>query len=60
MKTDTRWRKSSYSSSQGGDCLEVRDDVPGTVPVRDSKLTGGPVLTISTAAWTNFLRLARR
>ncbi|RMI38966.1 DUF397 domain-containing protein [Streptomyces triticirhizae] len=60
MKTDTSWRKSSYSSSQGGECLEVRDGVPGVVPVRDSKVNDGPVLTVSASAWSNFLDLARR
>ncbi|MFC9084498.1 DUF397 domain-containing protein, partial [Streptomyces sp. NPDC057062] len=31
------WRKSSYSNDQGGSCLEVLDDHPAGVPVRDSK-----------------------
>ncbi len=37
-----QWRKSMYSNGQGGDCVEVLDDVPGVVPVRDSKTPSGP------------------
>ncbi len=51
------WRKSSYSNGDGGDCVEVSDDVPGVVPVRDSKLADmGPVLAFPAAAWTSFIQ----
>ncbi|MER5912470.1 DUF397 domain-containing protein [Streptomyces sp. NPDC001982] len=51
-----RWRKSSHSGNQQGDaCVEVTDDFPGTVPVRDSKNTTGPVLTLAGAAWQPFV-----
>ncbi|MEU2356636.1 DUF397 domain-containing protein [Streptomyces misionensis] len=50
------WRKSTYSGGNGGEaCLEVADGVPDLVPVRDSKLTAGPVLMIGPAAWTHFI-----
>ncbi|SFF49523.1 protein of unknown function [Actinacidiphila alni] len=49
------WRKSSYSGSNGGDCVEVADNVPGTVPVRDSKDPQGPALAFSADAWTAFV-----
>ncbi|MEU8762290.1 DUF397 domain-containing protein [Streptomyces sp. NPDC048659] len=49
------WRKSSYSNTTGGNCLEVRDDSPGLVPVRDSKRPHGPVLVVSAAAWAPFV-----
>ncbi|MYV53501.1 DUF397 domain-containing protein [Streptomyces sp. SID3212] len=49
------WRKSSYSSGDGGECLEVADGFAGVVPVRDSKNPGGPALVISTAAWGDFV-----
>ena len=26
------WRKSSYSNGNGGDCVEVAGNIPGTVP----------------------------
>ncbi|MEU9641449.1 DUF397 domain-containing protein [Streptomyces sp. NPDC048188] len=51
-----RWRKSSYSDGNGGDCVEVAHGVPGVVPVRDSKVTGGPVVVVGSAAWTEFVR----
>ncbi|MFJ8360073.1 DUF397 domain-containing protein [Streptomyces sp. NPDC093984] len=51
-----RWRKSSYSNGEGGDCVEVADGVPDVVPVRDSKVPGGPVVLVSPAAWTAFVR----
>lgn len=50
------WRKSTYSDGNGGSCVEVADGVPGVVPVRDSKVAGGPVLVIGSAAWTEFVR----
>ncbi|MGW2647045.1 DUF397 domain-containing protein [Streptomyces sp. NPDC001393] len=51
------WRKSSYSNSSGGDCVEVADAHPGTViPVRDSKKAQeGPVLLFRPLAWSTFL-----
>ncbi|MEU6378421.1 DUF397 domain-containing protein [Streptomyces sp. NPDC046909] len=51
-----RWRKSSYSDGQqGGECLEVTDDFPSTVPVRDSKNPTGPVLLLTGTAWQPFV-----
>ncbi|MFE4615241.1 DUF397 domain-containing protein [Streptomyces sp. NPDC056747] len=52
---NTHWRKSSYSDGDGGNCVEVRDDVPGVVPVRDSKVADGPVLVVPAAAWSAFV-----
>ncbi|MEU2827399.1 DUF397 domain-containing protein [Streptomyces lavendulae] len=49
------WRKSSYSTGDGGNCVEVADGVTGLVPVRDSKVPGGPVLMLSAAAWAPFV-----
>ncbi|MHC6626909.1 DUF397 domain-containing protein [Streptomyces globosus] len=45
------WRKSSHSTEQGGACVEVAA-CPGTVHVRDSKVTDGPVLSLAPGAWT--------
>ncbi|MFI5526351.1 DUF397 domain-containing protein [Streptomyces platensis] len=50
-----RWRKSSYSNTNGGSCVEVADDFPGLVPVRDSKNPQGPALLIPDAAWSEFV-----
>ncbi|MFD5453582.1 DUF397 domain-containing protein [Streptomyces olivaceus] len=51
-----RWRKSTYSNGDGGNCLEVTDGVPGVVPVRDSKVSDGPVVVVGAAAWGVFVR----
>ncbi|MFJ3666372.1 DUF397 domain-containing protein [Streptomyces sp. NPDC090106] len=51
-----RWRKSSYSNGDNGECVEVAHGLPGVVPVRDSKTPSGPVLLVSATAWTRFLR----
>jgi hypothetical protein len=52
---DAAWRRSSYSNQEGGDCVEVRDGVPGVVPVRDSKVPHGPALAFAAASWTAFM-----
>ena len=47
--THTKWRKSSYTTSNGGNCVELAD-VTGAVAVRDSKDPNGPVLLLTRAA----------
>ena len=54
--SNARWRKSSHSNGDGGNCVEVADGTPGIVPVRDSKVTNGAVLLVGPAAWTEFVR----
>ncbi|MGW0082040.1 DUF397 domain-containing protein [Streptomyces sp. NPDC003393] len=49
------WRKSSYSNSEGGSCLEVHDGHPAGVPVRDSKNPHGPALIVPASAWSSFV-----
>ncbi|WP_326752874.1 DUF397 domain-containing protein [Streptomyces hirsutus] len=51
----TGWRKSSYSGSEGGSCLEVLDDHPAGVPIRDSKIPEGPTLVFPSAGWASFV-----
>ncbi|MET8506521.1 DUF397 domain-containing protein [Streptomyces sp. NPDC014779] len=53
--TAVLWRKSSYSNGDGGNCVEVADNTPGLVPVRDSKRPDGPVLVVTAAAWAHFV-----
>lgn len=48
------WRKSSYSNDDGGECLEVADNLPH-VPVRDSKTPTAPALVFATSAWASFV-----
>lgn len=52
---EMQWRKSSYSSDQGGQCLEVAETPAATVAVRDSKTPAGPLLTLDPAAFTTFV-----
>lgn len=51
------WFKSSYSGSDGGDCVEIAL-APTTVHIRDSKTTPGPVLHVSNGPWRTFLSFA--
>jgi hypothetical protein len=49
------WRKSSYSSGNGGQCVEVARNLPGVVAVRDSKNPEGPTLAFTPQEWRVFL-----
>ncbi|MGA4881402.1 DUF397 domain-containing protein [Streptomyces lydicamycinicus] len=49
------WRKSSYSNSDGGECIEVSNDLPALTPVRDSKNPQGPALLFGTSTWASFV-----
>jgi hypothetical protein len=53
--THAAWRKSTRSSNQG-QCVEVADNLPGVVHVRDSKDPDGPVLTFEPDAWRAFIK----
>jgi hypothetical protein len=53
------WRKSSYSSGNGGNCVEVARNLPGAVAVRDSKDPDGPKLTFGPATWAAFIAAVR-
>ncbi|MEO3770750.1 DUF397 domain-containing protein [Micromonospora sp. B9E7] len=50
-----RWRTSTRSTDSGGNCVEVADNLPGVVLVRDSKDRSGPVLTFAPVAWRGFV-----
>lgn len=47
------WRKSTYSSANGGDCVETASD-HGLVLVRDTADRDGAVLGFSAGAWAAF------
>ncbi|MEV8592489.1 DUF397 domain-containing protein [Streptomyces sp. NPDC052012] len=52
-----RWFKSSYSGSDGGNCVEVAAGLDAMY-VRDSKVVGGgPVLRIGQREWAAFVAL---
>jgi hypothetical protein len=53
--TNARWHKSSRSSGNGGDCVEVADNLPDVVAVRDSKDPTGPTLTFGRSQWQAFI-----
>lgn len=53
MVDSAAWRKSSYSGSSGGDCVEVADTA-STVMVRDTKDRNGGTLTFTAGAWAAF------
>ncbi|MGX7677125.1 DUF397 domain-containing protein [Plantactinospora sp. DSM 117369] len=58
--TGARWRKSTRSSTNGGSCVEVADNLPGAVLVRDTKDRDGGTLAFGPAAWRAFVGLAKR
>ncbi|QXJ22576.1 DUF397 domain-containing protein [Actinomadura graeca] len=47
--TIAKWRRSSYSGPNGGNCVELAG-LHGVVAVRDSKVPDGPVLLLTRAA----------
>ncbi|WP_181794624.1 DUF397 domain-containing protein [Streptomyces sp. WELS2] len=49
------WRKSSRSNTDGGNCVEVADNVPSVVPVRDSKAPARGALVFRADAWAAFV-----
>ncbi|MFD3677905.1 DUF397 domain-containing protein [Streptomyces sp. NPDC058613] len=51
---DLCWFKSSHSSNDGDNCVEVAT-CPEAVHVRDSKVQAGPELAVAPGAWTHFL-----
>jgi hypothetical protein len=60
MPLSRDWIKSSYSDPNGGNCVEIRQPAADVVQVRDSKDPNGPVLTVSSQRWRNFLSGAVR
>jgi hypothetical protein len=49
------WRKSNYSGSNSGNCVEVADD-DSRVLVRDTKDRQGPILRFTADAWKAFAK----
>jgi hypothetical protein len=52
------WRKSSYSGTNGGDCVEAADK-GNRILVRDTTDRGGVVLSISPDSWLRFTDTVR-
>jgi hypothetical protein len=55
---DLEWFKSSYSSTDGPECVEIAA-TPGTVHVRDSKHARGPRLAFDGREWAAFVSCVR-
>jgi hypothetical protein len=58
--TALSWRKSSHSNTTGGACVEVSDDHPTLVPVRDSKQPTAAHLAFATAPWSAFVERVKQ
>ncbi|GHF40849.1 hypothetical protein GCM10010218_22830 [Streptomyces mashuensis] len=58
VPSGARWRKSRHSSGTGGQCVEVADNIPGTVPIRDSKRPATHI-TVPPTAWAAFTSALR-
>ncbi|GHJ05696.1 hypothetical protein TPA0907_00630 [Micromonospora humidisoli] len=57
--TGAQWHKSTKSGSNGGACVEVADNLPGVVFVRDTKDRDGATLTFTPSAWRGFVTFAK-
>jgi hypothetical protein len=47
------WRKSTYSSTDGGQCVEVGKD--GVILVRDTSVRDGGTLAFTAETWQTFM-----
>ncbi|MGC4857465.1 DUF397 domain-containing protein [Micromonospora sp. DT4] len=55
-----RWHKSTRSGGNGGSCVEVADNLPNVVLVRDTKDRDGGTLHITPTAWKAFVGYAKQ
>ncbi|GAA3843903.1 DUF397 domain-containing protein [Streptomyces phyllanthi] len=55
--SELEWFKSSYSTADGPECVEVAF-APETMHVRDSKRAQGPQLAFDAQQWTAFVSYA--
>jgi hypothetical protein len=53
------WQKSSYSTDNGGQCVETQTTADGLVAVGDSKDRTLGAHTFSRAQWQTFVRAVR-
>ncbi len=57
MTTALNWRTSSYTGTEN--CVEVADNDPQRVMVRDSKNRSGEVLAFSRESWMAFVEFSK-
>lgn len=58
--TGAQWRTATRSSTNGGACVEVADNLPGVVLVRDTKDRDGGTLAFGQPGWQAFVGLAKK
>ncbi|POX37584.1 DUF397 domain-containing protein [Streptomyces sp. Ru73] len=58
MSAALHWLKSSYSTEQGGNCIEIAIQSTA-VRIRDSKAPEGPTLIVGPHTWADFTAFAR-
>ncbi|MEO3777752.1 DUF397 domain-containing protein [Micromonospora sp. B11E3] len=58
--TGARWHKSTRSGTNGGSCVEVADNLPGVVLVRDTKDRDGGTLQFDPKTWQAFVDLTKQ
>jgi hypothetical protein len=58
--TGAIWRKSTRSSGNSGNCVEVADNLAGVVLVRDTKDRDGGTLTFAPETWRAFVGMAKQ
>ncbi|WP_030383462.1 MULTISPECIES: DUF397 domain-containing protein [unclassified Streptomyces] len=56
---DPEWIKSSYSTDEGPDCVEVAPSME-RILIRDSKNPAGPRLALAPTTWAAFVPYASR
>jgi len=54
---EATWTKSSYSTGNGGECVEVAE-MADAILVRDSKRPSEAQLSFGAEAWAGFVRMA--
>jgi hypothetical protein len=60
MNENLVWRKASYSSGQGGNCVEIAALPNGSRAVRDSKNPNGGMLTLTATQWAELIKTLLR
>ncbi|WP_405612661.1 DUF397 domain-containing protein [Streptomyces sp. NBC_00076] len=48
------WHSSTYSGGNN-ECVEIADNIPALIPIRDSKHPTGPVIAFTLHAWRPFI-----
>ncbi|MEU3709037.1 DUF397 domain-containing protein [Streptomyces catenulae] len=58
MAEKSNWRTSTYTKQDS--CVEVADNDPGKVMVRDTKDRGRAVLHFPPGSWSEFVEFSKR